>query len=163
MNKKISTPIALGIILFLSIVLVIFIVSQSTIITPPLIEINKNKCTQDAGLNYRRVGGQDPCNRVCNSDEDCKEECGCGCISKEEKCIYTGVLCEAPDPDYGCKCIDNICSYKYIGTDETADLETYFPSQPTQQEREDAKKIPKDQCPCWDGVNNICLPQVDCI
>jgi len=39
----------------------------------------------------------------------------------------------------------------------------YFPPQPTQQEREDAKKLPKDQCPCWDSINNICLPQADCI
>lgn len=75
-------------------------------------------CTQNAALDYTGEG-KDPCDRSCQSDEDCKEECGCECISKDEECIYTGVECEAPNPDYGCKCINNTCSYKYIGKDET--------------------------------------------
>lgn len=41
--------------------------------------------------------------------------------------------------------------------------EGYFPPEPTQQERENAKKLPKDQCPCWDEGNGVCLPQADCI
>lgn len=45
---------------------------------------------------------------------------------------------------------------------DTNDYE-YFPPQSTQQERKNAKKLPKDQCPCWDGINNVCLPQADCI
>lgn len=38
-----------------------------------------------------------------------------------------------------------------------------FPSQPTQQERDAARKRPKSQCGCWDAIQNICLPQGDCI
>ena len=72
-------------------------------------------CTQDAALNFLYTGqGDDPCDRSCESDNDCKLECGCECISKDEKCIYTGIVCEAPDPNYGCKCINNTCEYKYI-------------------------------------------------
>ena len=39
----------------------------------------------------------------------------------------------------------------------------YFPPEPTQQERNDAKFLPKDKCSCWDGINNICLPMTSCI
>lgn len=24
------------------------------------------------------------------------------------------------------------------------------------------KDLPRDKCPCWDGKNNICLPQSSC-
>lgn len=37
------------------------------------------------------------------------------------------------------------------------------PSAPTQQEIDDAKKLSKDECSCWDGTRNICLPIQDCI
>lgn len=33
---------------------------------------------------------------------------------------------------------------------------------PTANEREEAKKLPKEKCGCWDGVNNICLPISSC-
>ena len=70
-------------------------------------------CTQDAALNYAYASeGIDPCDRSCNNDEDCKFECGCDCISKEENCIYTGVECEQLDPNYGCKCINNTCDLR---------------------------------------------------
>jgi len=41
-----------------------------------------------------------------------------------------------------------------------------FPSTPTQQEIEKAKKLPKELCPCWasDGKGGgECLPQQACI
>jgi len=38
-----------------------------------------------------------------------------------------------------------------------------FPPEPTKQDIENAKKLSKDKCPCWDGVNNQCLPQSACI
>ena len=128
LNKGISTPIAISIILILVILVGSFTWWQYTEIQDDgfkPIEIFKKKstCTQDAASNYRGEG-EDPCDRSCQSDEDCKEECGCECISKEEKCKYTGIACEPPHPDYGCKCIDNTCSYEYIGEDETADWET---------------------------------------
>ncbi len=88
--------------------------------------LKKSTCTQDASSNFLFTGeGKDPCNRSCESDEDCKFECGCQCISKSERCVYTGIVCEAPDPNYGCKCIDNTCKFEYIGTDETTNWKTY--------------------------------------
>ncbi len=41
--------------------------------------------------------------------------------------------------------------------------ELTFPPAPTSAEREAAKKLPQDQCGCWDGIHNICLPVADCI
>ncbi|MBI4058301.1 hypothetical protein HY408_00895 [Candidatus Gottesmanbacteria bacterium] len=38
-----------------------------------------------------------------------------------------------------------------------------FPPPPTEAERKQVRNLPQDDCPCWDGVNNICLPQADCI
>lgn len=38
-----------------------------------------------------------------------------------------------------------------------------FPVEPTLKEIEDAKKLLKDQCPCWDVRDNVCLPQQSCI
>lgn len=131
MNKKISTPIVIGIILILAILVGIFIFLQYQSIEEirtnvPLIKFKKSACTQDAASNYRGGEGQDPCNRSCQSDEDCKEECGCSCISKDEECIYTGVLCEEVlNSDYGCKCVNNTCSYEYIGEDEIVGWQTY--------------------------------------
>ena len=129
LNKGISTPIAIGIVLILSVILGSFTFLQCLEIEEtgknfPFIEFKKSICTQDAASNYTGEG-KDPCDRSCQSDDDCKLECGCDCISKEEKCKYTGIECEAPNPNYGCKCIDNVCSYEYIGKDETADWQTY--------------------------------------
>jgi len=76
---------------------------------------SQTTCTQDAASNFLWSGqGTDPCDRSCESDDDCKLECGCDCISKNEKCIYTGIVCEMPDPDYGCKCVNNICKWEKI-------------------------------------------------
>ena len=38
-----------------------------------------------------------------------------------------------------------------------------FPPPSIEQDREAAKKLPKEECSCWDGTNNICLPIGDCI
>ena len=86
-------------------------------------------CTQDAALNFFGTGqGNDPCDRSCESDDDCKLECGCECISKNEECIYTGIECEQPEPDYGCQCVNQTCKYNYIETENeinTSDWQTY--------------------------------------
>lgn len=39
----------------------------------------------------------------------------------------------------------------------------YFPSSPTQKEREQLKNLPKEKCPCWDDIKKECLPQADCL
>lgn len=39
----------------------------------------------------------------------------------------------------------------------------YYPSPPTQAERDAAKKLPIEKCSCWDADKNICLPQADCL
>jgi len=73
---------------------------------------SKTSCTQDAASYFLSSGqGSDPCNRFCESYNDCKWECGCECISKNEECIYTNIECEAPDPLHGCRCINNICKF----------------------------------------------------
>ena len=63
------------------------------------------------------------CDKTCKSDDDCKLECGCGCISKEEKCECLGIGYTPPHPCFGCKCINNTCTFKgdkfYIGAKET--------------------------------------------
>ncbi|MEM4702933.1 MAG: hypothetical protein QXP53_00375 [Candidatus Pacearchaeota archaeon] len=52
---------------------------------------------------------EDPdfCNRSCETDNDCKWMCGCGCINKEEICGYRNFVCEAFPGS--CKCIGNVC------------------------------------------------------
>ena len=64
--------------------------------------VTSSLCSQDDNLM---------CDRMCNTDEDCHLSCGCGCISKSEECTYAGVLCEAPGPYEGCRCVDNECEY----------------------------------------------------
>jgi len=59
-------------------------------------------CSQDDSSN---------CDRACVSDDDCKWVCGCGCISKDENCIFKDMMCAPPLFDYGCKCVNNICEY----------------------------------------------------
>ncbi|MCK5459746.1 hypothetical protein KAI52_01385 [Candidatus Parcubacteria bacterium] len=87
-------------------------------------EIN---CTQNAALDFLDdKQGNDPCDRSCEFDSDCKLECGCECISKDEECEYTGIECEMPNPDYGCQCVNQKCKYNYIGTNaDTSDWQTY--------------------------------------
>ncbi len=129
LNRGISTPIAITIILILVIAIGGFTWWQYGEIDNfnniPLLNLNKSTCSQDAALNYMGEG-EDPCDRSCQVDDDCEFECGCDCISKNEQCKYTGVECEAPDPDYGCKCIDGTCIYQYIKengvSDEKLDL-----------------------------------------
>jgi len=53
------------------------------------------------------------CDRTCESDDDCKLTCGCECISKNEDCRFTGILCEAPSPYEKCRCVNNKCEYKW--------------------------------------------------
>ena len=85
-------------------------------------------CNQNSASNFLDDGkSNDPCNRSCESDSDCRLECGCGCISKDEKCEYTGIDCEQPDPNYGCQCVNQSCEYNYIGIDsDTSDWQTYW-------------------------------------
>lgn len=118
LNRGISTPIAITIILILVIAVGGFTWWQYGEIENfdniPLLSFNKSTCAQDAASNYMGEG-EDPCDRSCQVNDDCKLECGCDCISKDEQCKYTGVECEAPDPDYGCRCVDGTCSYDFIG------------------------------------------------
>ena len=116
LNRGISTPIAIGVVLVLATGVAGTTYRQYAEIEEigiSLVELKNPVCTQDAALDYAGTG-KDPCNRSCQSDFDCDFRCGCGCISKRERCIYTGVDCEAPDPNYGCRCVDNICSYENI-------------------------------------------------
>ncbi len=36
------------------------------------------------------------------------------------------------------------------------------PKVTSELDRESAARLPEESCPCWDGINNICLPIVDC-
>ncbi len=51
----------------------------------------------------------------------------------------------------------------WVWFDLEIDSGTNFPASPTPLERIKAKKLPKEQCGCWDGINEICLPSADCI
>jgi len=54
----------------------------------------------------------------------------------------------------------------YFLSKNNGDNYNYFPPQPTQVERVEAKKLPKDQCPCWVEIEKDkgeCHPQADCI
>ncbi|MCK5466013.1 hypothetical protein KAI56_00750 [Candidatus Parcubacteria bacterium] len=84
-------------------------------------------CTQNVALDFLNdKQGNDPCDRSCEFDSDCKLECGCECISKDEECEYTGIECEMPSPDYGCQCVNQKCEYNYIGIKiDTSDWQTY--------------------------------------
>lgn len=87
LNKGISTPIAISIILILAITLGIFIWWQNirlnnNFVQLPLINIDKQ----------------------CRENSDCINTC-CGCMSKKEKCdIYCEVL-----PEKECICINGQC------------------------------------------------------
>lgn len=50
------------------------------------------------------------CDKSCNSNDDCEFKCGCGVISKNEKCDTGNMLieCIMPRPD-SIKCISNQC------------------------------------------------------
>lgn len=50
----------------------------------------------------------------------------------------------------------------YWSNNQPLKEQEYFPRSPTPEERDAARKLPKEQCGCWDGRNNICLPQADC-
>ncbi len=41
----------------------------------------------------------------------------------------------------------------------------HFPSSPTQEERDAARKLPQSECSCWvaAGTDQGCHPQEDCI
>ncbi len=84
-------------------------------------------CTQNVALDFLNdKQGNDPCDRSCEFDSDCKLECGCECISKDEECEYTGIECEMPSPDYGCQCVNQKCEYNYIGIKiDTSNWQTY--------------------------------------
>lgn len=43
--------------------------------------------------------------------------------------------------------------------------ESYFPSTPTQADRDAARKLPQSQCSCWVAIGSDpgCHPQQDCI
>jgi len=78
----------------------------------------RGSCRQETAMAFGGTAEFDPCDRSCLSDQDCKEECGCKCVSKDEKCIYTGIECEFTDSSYGCKCVDGFCEYQYVGGEE---------------------------------------------
>ena len=131
MNSKIKILIG---VLIVGIVLIGGWLIQSNYVNQNnQISRQKTTCTQDTALDFFYSGqSSDPCNRLCNFDNDCKLECGCECISKNEKCIYTGVECEMPNPNYGCKCINNTCKYEYIGIEQvtiTTDKTEYEPGE----------------------------------
>lgn len=104
----------------------------------PIEEVFSDKIVYGTGLSEDLIP---------SLQQDCQErqgtfsECGSPCASDAELCI-------------------TVCAYVCILNNDDSD---YFPPAPTQQEREDAAKLPKESCPCWDGANEICLPQADCI
>ncbi|MBI4094668.1 MAG: hypothetical protein HY435_00545 [Candidatus Liptonbacteria bacterium] len=51
-----------------------------------------------------------------------------------------------------------LSTFKFI-----QDTPLLFPPEPTQEEIERVKKLPKEQCPCWVEGQNVCLPQQSCI
>lgn len=120
MFKKISTPIAIGIILILSVILGSFTLWQ-------LSEMRKERKMPVSELKIpeKKCSRENPniCNKNCNSDEDCQFTCetDCGAINKEETCHYkvTPHSCAMEEV----KCENNICvsARKY----ETAGWQTY--------------------------------------
>lgn len=118
-----------------------------------------NKIGEHCYSYSQGVGGEDSCCDGLKCD-------GSGPDGTTGICIEKG--CEGQSCQSGVGGGDNCCEgYRCDGSgpDGTTGkcIKEYFPPPPTQQEREDAKKLPKDQCPCWDGINNICLPQADCM
>ncbi|MCX6764448.1 MAG: hypothetical protein NTU58_01945 [Candidatus Nealsonbacteria bacterium] len=106
LKQKISTPLAIGIILILSVALASFTILQYSetqkelAIKFPEIKIPEKKCSDK---------NRDLCNKSCNSDGDCKYTCGCACVSKDEKCS-TNIICKMPvNPN--CKCVENKCEF----------------------------------------------------
>ncbi len=49
------------------------------------------------------------CKRECNVDSDCKFNCGCGAINKNEKCNDFGNLAVDCNPSISVKCENNEC------------------------------------------------------
>lgn len=43
------------------------------------------------------------------------------------------------------------------------EVKVFFPLSPTQKEIAEAKKLPREECPCWDNIKEICLPQQACM
>ena len=137
-------------ILVLGIVLIIgsWLLFQSSSVTRTNpITLQKTTCTQDAAADFLYSGqGSDPCERSCNFDNDCKLGCACGCISKEEECIYTGIHCEMSDPAYGCKCVSNTCKYEYTKNENCRD-ENY--------------ECTVEDIPCCSGLKEVLLIHED--
>ena len=51
----------------------------------------------------------------------------------------------------------------YIDSNGGEDSKEIFPPHPTELDRVTASRLSEDECVCWDGVNNVCLPEADCI
>jgi hypothetical protein len=139
MNKKISTLLAIGIMLILSILVggFFFFESQKVAIQFPEIKIPGKECS-DKNPNL--------CNKNCNSDKDCQFTCGCNCVSKDEKCL-TDINCKMLS-SFVCKCNNNKCEFVEF-QDETADWKTY-----KNYDYEYEIKIPED----WIFAQDICCP-----
>ncbi len=75
---------------------------------------NETYCKMLCGCSLCSQDDPSLCDRSCESDNDCKWTCGCECISKNEECKFTNILCEAPDPSYACKCINKDCRFEKI-------------------------------------------------
>jgi hypothetical protein len=106
LNKGISTPIAISIILILSVALGSFTILQ-------LSEMRKERNTIFSELKFpeKKCSRENPniCNKNCNSDEDCQFTCepDCGAINKEEKCHYKVIPYSCATKEV--KCENNIC------------------------------------------------------
>lgn len=146
----------------------------TSVVKPPIIQemVFQNNCES---FPKQVEHALDEAN-YCNKDSDCKSiSLGCpfGCdnlininedfdaVQKAVKkyaencntCVYR---CAAPPTKEEIICKNNKCidaRYEYHS----------FPTAPTAQEVEDASKLPRDICLCWDGVNETCLPQAACI
>ncbi|NIM47189.1 MAG: hypothetical protein GTN40_03460 [Candidatus Aenigmarchaeota archaeon] len=74
----------------------------------------ESDCKKLCGCSLCSQDDPSLCDRSCESDNDCKLTCGCECVSENEECKYTGILCEAPDPNYACKCVNKFCRFEKI-------------------------------------------------
>lgn len=69
---------------------------------------SKCSCKEDCTTRVCELNNIGGCDRSCNSDIDCQEVCGAGCININENFDDKGV--EASCPPMLCHCVDNICT-----------------------------------------------------
>ena len=136
MNKKISTPIALGIILILSVLLIIFTYWQITEIdksTKQMVEIkvsDKKECKEENECILRDIVVNAPCSPcdISSSEYQCVSKEEARRIQEEQSEKYGTSPCspcppqEISDKRFKCICEENKCVKV---EDETADWKTY--------------------------------------